>query len=243
MDNRHMKPRTSWLAVASFVFMVLLLLSLLLEQFCRNGPNIAPDFLWPGYVSLAFGVLALVHMAISKQKMKGCWLAWIAVLVSAVLIAYVQVDNRQFRRAMLCSRCRNNLSLVAWVVRQYAEDHDDRLPSADRWSETIRPYVIYQNVYYCPALKSKKEHTYALNSRVAGLRLEDIANPSEVVMFFESVPGRDLAGGANLFPRPPRHRDGYPVLFCDGKVRVVSESEIGTLVWQPKMKGREGRGN
>ncbi len=76
-----------------------------------------------------------------------------------------------------------------------------------------------------------------MNSRLGGLSERDVADSPDTVLYFESIPGRNLHGGPELLPAEPRHEQGYLIAFVDGHVEFVPKSEIGKLKWVPKPAG------
>jgi len=47
--------------------------------------------------------------------------------------------------------CASNIQQIATALRNYADDHGGRLPTADHWQDDIKPYVKGADLYRCPA--------------------------------------------------------------------------------------------
>ncbi len=76
--------------------------------------------------------------------------------------------------------------------------------------------------------------TYAMNSRLEGLRWGDVADPQNIVMLFESTPGKNLSGGPEMMPSPRRHLSTEIIGFADGHAMSVNDHVRKRLNWDPK---------
>ncbi len=136
-----------------------------------------------------------------------------------------------------------HLNKLGMATEMYMSQHDYRFPPVGHWNDALKVPLTRitgsprdtDEMFICPAEASDpSQPCYAVNERLDGLSERDVTNPTEVVRYFESIPGRNLHGGPDLFPPEPRHQDGYAILFVDGHVKFVQKSEIGKLVWEPK---------
>ncbi|MCX6377106.1 MAG: DUF4190 domain-containing protein, partial [Armatimonadetes bacterium] len=211
-------PRTSGLAVASLVLGILVVTAL------------------PG---LILGIIALVQIGRNPQRLKGRGLALAGTIVSAVMIlpaiigmlaAIMFPAFARAKDAAMQTSCLNNVKQLSVAVQMYEQDWDNSYPLAGNWNEAIGKYLsphaaqgaTYKrgNVWVCQAAKSK-EPSYALNGMLAGVSEKDVSFTAETVGIYESLPGRNQAGGAALLPSPPRHSRGNSVGFADGHVKRV----------------------
>ena len=115
------------------------------------------------------------------------------------------------------TQCANNLKQLTTAAHMYAADHDETFPDADKWMDQLMPYLKNAKFFSCPA--SDLEYAYAMNRALGGVNLEDIENPGEVVLFFESDLGvRNASGNADAVADPPRHNGGSTYAFADAHV-------------------------
>ncbi len=131
--------------------------------------------------------------------------------------------------------CFSNLRQVGLAVSMYAQDYDRQLPFAASWHDAVYPYLKNEYVFQCPSAEDQTQSSYGLNRRITGLHLPDLSNPVEAVMDFDSIPGRNQAGGVELLPEPPRHVDGENIGFIDGHVKFTAEGRIPSLEWRPTL--------
>jgi hypothetical protein len=111
---------------------------------------------------------------------------------------------------------------LATAVTMYAQDHQSRLPPANRWCDAINPYIRNQAIFKCPADKAK--YSYAMNFNLSRMELKRIRNPAQTVMLFESTQGRKNATDVGRsWPAKPRHGPGICVAYCDGHCKVETK--------------------
>ena len=138
-------------------------------------------------------------------------------LQAVMLRPVIERSRASARKAM----CLSNMKNLAVAGQTYAADHDDRLPDADRWVEELRPYLNNEAVFKCPEDKSQAFASYAMNAALSGMSLDDIEDPSAVVLFYETAsPGPNPVGGMEDLASP-RHLDGNNFAFPDGHAQWV----------------------
>ena len=107
----------------------------------------------------------------------------------------------------------SNLRALGVAVLGYANDGDKRLPPLSDLpaaKKAMLPYTGMKDIFADPETGA----AYAANGSLAGKRISDVANPTSVIVFYETKPKQDKRG----------------VLFLDGHVERVAESK-----W-PEMK-------
>jgi prepilin-type processing-associated H-X9-DG protein len=81
-----------------------------------------------------------------------------------------------------------------------------------------------------------------MNITLRGKREKDLKDPAHTVMFFDSVPGNNLAGGPELLPLKPRHKK-YNIVFADGHRASYSLNDIRKLMtWRSYSIAGDGTG-
>jgi len=105
-----------------------------------------------------------------------------------------------------------------------------------RLQELIKGSYIHDELLLCPAAP-EAGRGYAMNARLRGLEISDIRRRTSTVLFFECAPGSPPAGGPELLPPQPRHKDRngcFVFGFADGHTEGVSPKDLGQLNWDPK---------
>ena len=69
---------------------------------------------------------------------------------------------------------------------EYAYDHHETLPPAENWEGALKPYL--KTPLKCPLSKGEAGG-YAMNKALSKKKLEELENPAEVVLFYESDNG------------------------------------------------------
>ena len=115
----------------------------------------------------------------------------------------------------------------------YATDHEDRYPSADNWVQVFLDQgAIVEETLVSP-FAMEDERAFAMNAKLGGIRVADIADPARTVLFFECAADSPLAGGPELFPTRSRSQLGYAVVFANGDVAETLPEQIDLLLWDP----------
>jgi prepilin-type processing-associated H-X9-DG protein len=147
--------------------------------------------------------------------------------------------------------CIGNVKLVGYSIAMYAQDYDERFPLTENWNEVVTtPYSRTRMILYCPSATNLRAPSYALNALLHGVtvpEMESHINPppdepkkipeidtlEKVPMIFDSIPGKDQAGGPEMLPNPPRHGETHTVGFLDWHVKAVPQRAINALAWRP----------
>lgn len=217
-------PRTSGLAVAALVVGILGLCGGLLAI--------------PG---LILGIAALVKVNRSEGRLAGRGLAWSAIglsmfgiFLSFMTLAVLFPVFARAREAARIQGCQANAAQLTLGALSYAQDHGDRLPPADTWSDDILPYVEGRRVFTCPTARGAQP-AYAYNRALGEWSLGEIADPQRTVLIFESEAGWNGAGGPEALVE--RHivgsGKGSVVGFVDGQVERIASEQLPELVWEP----------
>jgi prepilin-type processing-associated H-X9-DG protein len=128
--------------------------------------------------------------------------------------------------------CLSNVKQLGLAVLMYAQDWDDRFPSANHWGDAAIRYLEPQNVptlLHCPVASSA--YGYAFNQALDQLPVDKVSSPKQIVMLFEAdATNRNTAGNRNLVAKPPRHSGEDNYLFADGHAKSIGADV--NLVWQ-----------
>ncbi len=81
-------------------------------------------------------------------------------------------------------RSRNNLRALQQAMEEYAADHGQRLPPADRWVDEIEPYLLDRSALKCPAAPDL-EYGYAMNAEASEADTTDRGALRNLLLLFE----------------------------------------------------------
>ena len=122
------------------------------------------------------------------------------------------------------------VSVLLQAARDYAEEHDGRLPPADAFPGALAKYLDR------PArdvLQLSSGRRVAMNAALAGLPLTAVSEPDRTVLLFETGPDGPPVGGRERL-RPLRGPDdAYVIGFVSGRVEWVGPENLGDLIWEP----------
>jgi len=125
--------------------------------------------------------------------------------------------------------CMSNLKQIGLAFVMYMADHDNWLPD-ENWVEAIYPYLNNRALFTCPS-RPDQPVAYALNEAVLPMRLDDMPNPGQTVLAFETLEiGEAPVGGAELVPPDGIHDGGINVLFVDGHVKWMLPDAVVDLL-------------
>ena len=184
-------------------------------------------------VGLVLGIVALVKMKNSQGRLSGTRLAIYGIAVSLLgLLIWLPVLVKEREHAQM-ETCVNNMKQLNLAAISYANEHNDQLPPATNWCDTIQPNVVSARVFQCPSGDRRSRSHYAINTKLAGVQLKKITNPATTVLFFESDGGWNLSGGPELMLKSSRHGREIVVGYANGWTDTISNSRLNDLHWDP----------
>ena len=193
---------------------------------------------------LILGIIALLKISKSQGRLKGqgralagtiiSGLAVLMIPIVAILVAILFPVFHQARGKARQATCLSNVKQLSLGILMFADDHQGKLPDADRWADEIMPYIKNKNIFHCPS-QSEKDVIggYAFNRALSGKNLAEINDPSQLVLIFESDKGWNAAGDITALPANPRHVRGDNYGLADGHARWVARAEADALGWDP----------
>jgi prepilin-type processing-associated H-X9-DG protein len=224
------QPKTSGLAIAALVCGI--------AGLCTLGLG--------GIIGLVLSIIAMSKISKSAGHMAGRGLAIAGLVVSivsiilipftvGVLMALLLPALVGARKVAYSAQSMNNISQLCKAAHMYAMDNNEQFPSPDTWPTVLKEkqFIASDQVLADPAAPTAGR-AYAMNRRLAGVRMSQVADPSRTVLIFECATGAPPAGGPENLPTQPRHGGGHIVGFCDGHAEVVPPNELGRLIWDPK---------
>jgi len=212
-------PRTSGLAITSLILGVL--------GACG----------FTAIIGLILGILALVQISKSEGRLKGQGLAIAGVIVSAVFLllmpALLLPAFSKGKAKAQTIHCMNNVRQLNLAIIMHAQSNTNTCPPAATWCDRIQNSVISANAFKCKAGDETHRCHYAFNARLDGISMDEIKNPSQTVMVFETDGGWNVSGGSERKPTTLRHGGKVAIGFADGHAELVDESRLPQLQWEP----------
>jgi prepilin-type processing-associated H-X9-DG protein len=215
--------KTSGLAIASLVLGIL--------GFFSCGTT--------AIVGLIFGIVAMSRVRKSNGAIGGQGLALAGTIVSAVFLLFIIPFGAalllpalaQAKQRAQAIQCMNNVRKLSGSIRNYAGSHENHLPAAATWNESIERYLVSPADFKCPADYSSERCDYAFNSQLDGVDIKTVNG--NTVLLFEIKGGWDVSGGPELLLSSSRHKRTITVSFVDGHVEEVSPLRLASLRWNP----------
>jgi hypothetical protein len=125
----------------------------------------------------------------------------------------------------------NNLKQLGLAARMYANDHKDKFPKAETWSDDLKEFVGNTKVYKAPNDPGPNPCSYAFNASLSGMDIAKV-NP-QTVLFFEADGGWNNQGGSELLLPRPRSGGIYIIGLADGSVQQITAGRVRSLRWEP----------
>ena len=223
-SHQQLPAKTSGLAIASLILGIC--------GFCTLGIT--------GVIGLILGIVALSTIRKERGRLRGNGLAIAGIIVSCVSFMFILVQIAILMPALFKARSQartvvslNNLRELSFAAMIYSEENDGKLPPSESWPEVLRPYCSNIDALLKSPFDPDAGRAYAMNANLDGLKLSDIEQPANVVVFFECRFGSPAGGGRELLPEQPRSRVDYQIAFLDGHVERVRQERLDELIWEP----------
>ncbi len=122
-----------------------------------------------------------------------------------------------------------NLKGLSTALFCYANENDDCLPDADRWTDQL-----IEQGFLDPSFLEDGQTRYAMNIHVSGLNLTQVCNDN-IVLLFEAKGPKNLCGGPELIHSQKKRWPGCAVQygFVEDQIKFFKKDGIDTLQWKP----------
>jgi hypothetical protein len=254
------RRRTSRLAIAAFVVSLAAPFLWFFGQWVAGPDQSSLEIIRPLYVGLSaavlLGLIALARVVIGGRR-PGFGLATAAVSISVLGMAVLAPGMYRLIGNLHAAGCMSNMEALSAALRNYALDHDGRLPPGDKWCDSLPRYIPTRSDFVCPEAP-RLRCGYALNRALIGSRVEqalatryrfgwqptpaqnkiiqslsDSLRLNRTVLLYESDLGWNGSGGRDSLVKMPRHRGRDAFLFADGHSDLVHRADEDRLIWNP----------
>ena len=186
--------------------------------------------------AIILGVVGLLKINKSSGQLKGTGLAIagmalpaIAVPIMAMLMAILMPALNNVKLLAQRQVCMTNMRGLGAAIVVYANDYDDKYPTASQWCDLLIEYAdVDPKSFRCRA-GSDGEFSYGFNENLDGLGFDDAS--ADTVMLFEIVGGRNVVGGPEMLSTERHKGEGCNIVFADGHTQFVRTRELGDLKW------------
>lgn len=139
---------------------------------------------------------------------------WEGLLVLVVLAILGSVMFPVFSKAREKARqpaCANNQRQLMTAIQMWTQDHQERLPDADRWLDEVS---VDPGVLKCPSA-TRLDVAYAYNSELSNRYLGDFSDAAGTIATFDAKDGQ------------PAYRHGNKMIasYLDGHVDLVADPQ------------------
>lgn len=201
-------------------------------------------------LSVGMAILAYRKIPEFPKRRSGVPYALAAVVVgivgTPVVLSGVSLLNEMRWDHYLTYRgnpaCASHLRILTQGMVLYTQDYDGFYPPCSSWNEATWAYVkrkdssATESVFRCPLEVDQKLPSYAMNSHLQGVNANMLEDQESVTLLFESVPGKNRAGAAELLPAPSRHGSDQVLISAVGHVDYVSEDRLKNWDWTAPVK-------
>lgn len=209
IDNKQAPIKV--VAIASLVLVIIVLFS------CSGVLILGP-------IAIIIGVVALKQIRHSDPNHRGYALTIAGIgigVIGLIFTASLFFENQRPHGGLRTESCLSNIKQISLSLLLYTADYDDKLPPFDNWND----FAGERRALFCPSAENRDLPSYALNSKLGGVSLNDIKTPDKFELLFDSVPGKNRVGGLELLPSKPRHKGGDDIGYVDGHVKWCRRSE------------------
>ena len=190
-------------------------------------------------VGLVLGLVSMSQIKSSNGRLTGGGVALAGTIVSGAFLLMIPLSFAMFLPAFAKAKdrafsiaCMNNVKVLSLEIHSYAGEHNDQLPSATAWCDAIQSKVFSPRMFQCPGGDRNQRCHFAFNEKLSGMELKKIA-PDTVMLFETAEGGWNINGGRELVLTHSRHSNRINVVFADGSVQPMTESQLSGLRWDP----------
>ena len=160
-----------------------------------------------------------------NQKVPSKIVAFLAIILSIYTLHDIYKNNVTYMLQEVL--CQSHLSDISLPMLIYANEHKDQYPTANKWCDILINAGVSPKILKCPSDK-KGPSSFALNPNA------NLYSPDNVVLIFETSPGWNQHGGAELLTYKNHKRkgkEGANIIFNNRSIRFIKKKDFGKLNW------------
>jgi prepilin-type processing-associated H-X9-DG protein len=185
--------------------------------------------------AIVAGIVAMVKIGNSNGRLKGLGMAIAGMVLPFALLPFMAIGMGVLMPALARTRqlafrmtCGTNLQGLGKAMYIYAYDNNDRFPTPSKWCDLLSQHAeVAPAIFRCKG-RNEGPCNYAMNKAAEGLGTNA---PPDMVLLFETAPGWNQTGGAEILTVENHQGDGCNVLFVDGHVEFVKPEGLPQLRW------------
>ena len=185
--------------------------------------------------AIVAGIVAMVKIGNSNGRLKGVGMAIAGMVLPFALLPFMAIGMGIMMPALARTRqlavrmtCETNLVGLGKAIYIYANDYNDRFPTPSKWCDLLSQHgEVAPAAFRCKG-GNEGPCNYAMNKAIEGL---GTTAPPDMVLLFETAPGWNQTGGAEILAVDNHQGGGCNVLFVDGHVEFVKPEGLPQLRW------------
>jgi len=118
--------------------------------------------------------------------------------------------------------CYGSIRALTHSLAVYAQDNNQTMPPADRWTEVLLSAGQSDRILHDPRDVPKGSFGYAMRDSASEAKLSQFGEPAHFAMFFDSSDlGPNANGSLKLLPSPGRHGGRNTIGYLDGHAKSL----------------------
>jgi len=149
----------------------------------------------------------------------------VVIAIIAILAAILFPVFAKAREKARQTSCLNNQRQMATATMIYAQDHEEKLPTADAYWGAIS---LDKGVLVCPTAGKKQPNGYGFNANIGGLALGELPSPETALLTGDAI---STANSLLTIPSDiaARHNNGAILAYADGHAVLASATSPAFL--------------
>ncbi|MDH4240146.1 MAG: hypothetical protein OEW48_11335 [Phycisphaerae bacterium] len=238
--KEEQKATVSKLAVLSFLLAILSIPGIwaayhneMLESPILNTLSLLFLFFAPFAVPAAIvtGFISIIKIAKSQKRLIGLGIGIAGAIIGTIGITLngklMLSRIRSISPRMVCG---SNMAAIGRAMLIYADDYNGMLPTPSKWCDLLIEHGnVTKEQFKCRGSK-RGPCNYAMNKNIEKFGMN---GPPDMVVIFETGPGWNQFGGAEILTTAYHEWEGCNVLFLDNHVFFERTQDLQKLKWKP----------
>ncbi|MHC4655494.1 MAG: TIGR04086 family membrane protein [Planctomycetota bacterium] len=195
-------------------------------------------FIFAATVILAyvFGIVSIFRIHRSKGRLNGIGFAIAGTHISFLMGFLFITAIPRIRSIAPRMVCGSSMSALGRAMLIYADDYNGMLPTPSKWCDLLIEHGnVTKEQFKCRGSK-RGPCNYAMNKNIEKLGMN---GSPDMVLLFETDPGWNQFGGAEILTTAYHEWEGCNVLFLDNHVFFERTQDLQKLKWKPDEAQKE----